>query len=143
MHADHMSTRDRTAGLIQAFGSLGLLAVGAVTIYLVNPVTNRLIPPCPFYWATGCYCPGCGAARGFHALVRGDIGAAFGYNPLLMVALPVFGYVYLSFLSSELFRRRFPAPTGLRAWTWVIPLIIMIYWIARNLPWEPFIWLAP
>jgi hypothetical protein len=146
MQLHHISPRqshDRNAGLFPAIGSLGLVAAGAVFFYFVNPVSSRLLPPCPFLWATNCYCPGCGAARAFHATVRGDLGAAFGYNPLLMLALPAFVYVYLSFLSSELFGRRLPTPNSLRAWTWIIPIVIGVYWVARNLPWEPFTYLAP
>lgn len=131
------------AGVIQAFGSLGMLVSGAVFIYLVNPVSTRLLPPCPFLWATNCYCPGCGAARGFHALLRGDVGTAFGYNPLLMLALPALGYMYFSFLSGELFGRRLPSPGDLRSFTWLVPVVIVVYWVARNLPWEPFTYLAP
>jgi hypothetical protein len=120
-----------------------MLITGFVVIYLVNPVGSRLIPPCPLYWATGCYCPGCGAARAFHALARGEFGTAFGYNPLLILALPALGYVYLSFLGGELFGRRLPAPAGLAPHTWIIAVVLVVYWIARNLPWEPFTWLAP
>jgi hypothetical protein len=133
----------RFNSLITAFGSLGLLAIGAVFFYVVNPVSSRILPPCPFLWATNCYCPGCGAARAFHSLARGDFGAAIGYNPLLVLALPVFGYFYLSFLGGELFGRRLPFPKSLNAFAWLIPVVIGLYWVLRNLPWEPFTWLAP
>jgi hypothetical protein len=100
--AYNRKSQTRLSELLPAIGSIGLLVSGAVFLYVVNPVTTRLIPPCPFLWATNCYCPGCGAARAFHAMLRGDFGAAISYNPLLMLALPALGYVYLSFLSSEL-----------------------------------------
>ena len=143
MQSHFSTTQSRFNQLFPAISSIGLLLSGFVFIYVVNPVTTRLIPPCPFLWATNCYCPGCGAARAFHALARGDFSAAISYNPLLMLALPALGYVYISFLGNELFGRRLPSPTGLRAWTWLIPVVIVLYWIARNLPWEPFTHLAP
>jgi hypothetical protein len=143
MQADQTSAFHSNNDLIPAIGSIGLLITGAVFIYVVNPVTSRILPPCPFYWATNCYCPGCGAARAFHALARGDLGTAFAHNPLLVLALPALGYVYLSFLGSTFFGRRLPAPSGLRSWTWIIPVALIVYWIARNLPWEPFTYLAP
>jgi hypothetical protein len=143
MQAHQSPPQTRANDLVLAIGSIGLLLTGAVFFYAVNPVTSRLLPPCPFLWATNCYCPGCGAARAFHALARGDLGTAFSYNPLLILALPALVYVYLSFLSSTFFDRRLPIPASLRAWTWVIPVVIVIYWIARNLPWEPFTYLAP
>jgi hypothetical protein len=143
MQAHNITPQSRLNQLVPALGSLGLLLSGLVFFYVVNPVSTRLIPPCPFLWATNCYCPGCGAARAFHALARGDFGAAISYNPLLVLALPALGYVYLSFLGNEFFGRRLPSPSGLRAWTWVIPVVIVVYWVARNLPWEPFSYLAP
>lgn len=143
MQAEQTTTQARNAGLIQAFGSLGMLLTGAVLIYVINPLSTRIIPPCPFYWATDCYCPGCGAARSLHSLVRGDFGAAFGYNPLLMLSLPVLGYIYLSFLSGEFFGRSFPSFPRLWNYAWAIPVVIAVYWVARNLPWEPFTYLAP
>jgi hypothetical protein len=143
MQAQHTGAETGSSGLVPAIGSIGLLVSGAVFLYVVNPVTTRLIPPCPFLWATNCYCPGCGAARAFHAMLRGDFGAAISYNPLLMLALPALGYVYLSFLSGEIVGRRLPSPSSLRTWTWVIPVVIVVYWVARNLPWEPFTYLAP
>ncbi|TVR73405.1 MAG: DUF2752 domain-containing protein [Sphaerobacteraceae bacterium] len=142
MHAEHPPP-SRFNQLVPAIGSIVLLIAGFVMIYVVNPVTTRLIPPCPFLWATNCYCPGCGAARAFHALARGDLGTAFSYNPLLILALPALGYVYMSFLSSEFFGKRLPAPTGIKTWTWLIPATLVVFWVARNLPWEPFTWLAP
>lgn len=143
MYQEHSQPPSRLNQLVPAIGSIGLLLTGFVVIYIVNPVSTRLIPPCPFLWATNCYCPGCGAARAFHALARGDLGTAFSYNPLLILALPALGYVYMSFLSSEFFGKSLPAPTGLRRWTWLLPVIIVVFWVARNLPWEPFTWLAP
>ncbi len=44
---------------------------------------------------TGYYCPGCGMTRLVYALTHGDVGTAFGLNPLLFVLLPVFGYLYV------------------------------------------------
>ncbi len=143
MHAEHPPPPSRFNQLVPAIGSIVLLIAGFVMIYVVNPVTTRLIPPCPFLWATNCYCPGCGAARAFHALARGDLGTAFSYNPLLILALPALGYVYMSFLSSEFFGKRLPAPAGIKAWTWLIPVAMVVFWVARNLPWEPFTFLAP
>jgi hypothetical protein len=143
MQVHTRTPQSRFNDLIPAIGSLGLLATGIVFFYAVNPVTSRLIPPCPFLWATNCYCPGCGAARAFHSLARGDLGAAMSYNPLLVLALPALGYVYISFLGGAFFDRRLPSTNRFRAWTWVVPFVLILYTVARNLPWEPFTLLAP
>ena len=67
--------------------AVGLAAVGYVTA--VDPGPAGHYPGCPLLWLTGWYCPGCGGLRAVHALGHGDVGAAFGFNPLLVVLLPV------------------------------------------------------
>jgi hypothetical protein len=69
-----------------AVAGAGLAA--AVTLYAFDPATTHVYPRCPFLLVTGCYCPGCGALRALHELLRGDVAAAVGYNALLVVAIP-------------------------------------------------------
>ena len=45
--------------------------------------------PCPFRMATGWDCPLCGGTRLGTALLHGDLVAAFGYNPVVLVGLVV------------------------------------------------------
>lgn len=97
--------------------------------------------PCLFRLFTGLYCPGCGLTRALHALVHGDLGQMMAMNPLLpllLVAMPMLvlhGLGYRSPLSAPVLRvLQSPA-----IWLGVI----LVYWIARNLPWWPFVWLAP
>jgi hypothetical protein len=142
MHPSRHTAADANS-LILTLGSLAMLAVGAVYLYLVNPVASRILPPCPFLAVTGCYCPGCGAARGIHSLLRGDLVPALSFNPLLMISLPVLGYFYVSFLLENLTGRRLPMPYRFRAWSWLVPAVIIAYWVVRNLPWAPFTYLAP
>jgi hypothetical protein len=50
-------------------GAVLLLALGALGfLFLFNPATTSFYPACPFFWATGCYCPGCGSLRALHQL---------------------------------------------------------------------------
>lgn len=63
-------------------GGVLLLLFLALVIYVFRV-------PCPFYTVTGYLCPGCGVTRMIDALLHGDLSAAFGYNPFLMVATPV------------------------------------------------------
>lgn len=44
-------------------------------------------PPCLLHRWTGLPCPTCGGTRAALALVRGDIVAAWGWNPLVTVGL--------------------------------------------------------
>lgn len=50
-------------------------------------------PPCLFHLATGYPCVGCGSTRAVLQLVRGNVGAAFMFNPLMtVIALGVAAY---------------------------------------------------
>ncbi len=41
-------------------------------------------------------CPGCGTTRALHALVHGDVAAAFGWNPFTMTLLLLGGLKLLT-----------------------------------------------
>ena len=121
-----------------------LLAVCALGfVYLFNPSTSTLYPTCPFYWFTGCYCPGCGSLRALHQLVRGHLAAAFGLNPLMMVSVPFVGYFFVSratlAVAGRPLRDVFVRPVLIRA----LLGVILAYGILRNIPVHPFSLLAP
>lgn len=75
----------RTA-LLSGFALLALAA--GLVYYHFDPASAGIFPPCPVHYVTGFLCAGCGAQRAIHALLHGDIGAAWAFNPLLILALP-------------------------------------------------------
>ncbi|XWO47240.1 DUF2752 domain-containing protein [[Pseudomonas] boreopolis] len=94
-----------------------------------------------FYALTGHYCIGCGLTRALHALVHGDIARAFHMNPLAMIALPL---MPLMAAWSSGWQPRPLQPlmrVVLEPKLWLV--LLPTYWVARNLPWPPFTWLAP
>ena len=123
----------------------GALVAGATGVWLLRRfdpnAANSPFPPCLFHAFTGYYCPGCGMTRAMHALVHADVPGALVMNPLMVTLLLVsplllawrFGWQpkWMSPVVSTLSR-----PT---LWLWLLPA----YWIARNLPWRPFAWMAP
>jgi hypothetical protein len=74
----------RAAGYVGAFfaGGLALTALYA---------TTGVGLPCPFRALTGWDCPLCGGTRMGDALLHGEIGAAFEFNPLALVGLLILG----------------------------------------------------
>jgi hypothetical protein len=102
---------------------------------------NSRFPPCVFKAITGFYCIGCGLTRALHALVHGDILRAFSMNPLAVLVLPLLPLMLLDARGAT------PAPLKpfmsavMTPKLWLI--LLPAYWIARNLPWPPFTWLAP
>ena len=123
--------------------SMAGIGVGAVAILSrVDP--NRpgsLLPPCPIRTLTGIWCAGCGSTRCLHALVHLDLPGAMAMNPLLVVS--IIPMLILSLHGAGLW----PAKQAwlVRLFARPIPWMVVIvgYWIARNLPWHPFNLLAP
>lgn len=72
-----------------------LLAGGAALLWLVwrfEPGGQFFFPRCWLYQTTGWQCSGCGATRALHAVLHGDIAAAWRLNPLVLFFLPVAGW---------------------------------------------------
>jgi hypothetical protein len=66
----------------QAAAAAATLAL-AVLLYLYDPATTAIFPPCPFRQLTGLLCPLCGSLRAAHALLHGHAFDAFRFNPLM------------------------------------------------------------
>ena len=126
----------------ERFLVVALLGVGAGVLWLINPTTTSGLPACPWWSMTGTYCPGCGSTRALHQLLHGNPLAALGLNPLMMLTLPFLGYWLLRYL--------------LAGWHLAIPEIrlragviyafaagVVVFWILRNIPVEPWMHLAP
>ncbi|MGY0504877.1 DUF2752 domain-containing protein [Luteimonas sp. e5] len=97
--------------------------------------------PCSFHALTGLWCPGCGGTRALHALAHGDVARALAYNPLVPVLLVLMlgGLLWLAGWRPG-WMHRIATQLG-RPWPWLV--LIPGFWLARNLPWPPFAWLAP
>ena len=119
-------------------------AAGAAVLYRFPPLAVGWYPRCPLLVLTGLYCPGCGALRAGHALLHGHLGEALGYNPLLVLALPILAYVLAGHATDALAGRRLlPRPALPGRASWAVVALIFVYGAARNLPFFPFTALAP
>lgn len=102
-------------------------------------------PPCMFYKLTGLLCAGCGSGRFMLALLHLDLYAAFRYNPLLFISFPFLSYyiakLYIAFVFGK---DLLPFPKIKNRWVGISAAVIIIaYWILRNVPVFPFTLLAP
>lgn len=115
---------------------------GALWLYhRFDPLQYALFPPCPFHYTTGLHCPGCGSQRSLHALLHGDVLGALQHNFLLLLLFFIGLYKIYLLLSKKtnssaniLYATRTP---------WIVLFLVLGFWILRNIPFEPFSYLAP
>jgi hypothetical protein len=120
-----------------------LLAGAALLIlYQGHPSEYRLIPPCPFYHLTGLYCPGCGTLRATHYLLHCNMTAAFHYQPLAMLLLPVVLFLLGKKLYEHYRQKSVRLPYEVSVY-WGIFFIICLFFVARNIPLTSLDWLRP
>jgi len=122
--------------------SILIIAAGAVLLlyFFVEPKNGNL-PKCFFHELTSLYCPGCGVQRSFHALLNGHIITAVDYNLLFILFLPLIIYFILVFT----WGKRHTAASFIYkpVFSFTVLIIVVSFWVLRNIPFAPFSWLAP
>ncbi len=125
-----------------ATGCATLLAAAALTVH--DPRQPAAYGVCPWLALTGTYCPGCGSLRALNRLLAGDLSGAVSYNVLAVIVVPVLGYAWLAWSLPPRWTKRWPrvahAPSRV---IYALAVLVGAYWVARNLPWPPFVGLAP
>ncbi len=80
------------------------------------------LPACPLYRFTGLSCAGCGATRGLHALLRGNLAECFRMNALL---LPMLALIVLLGFRPKLLQKPL---------LWIgLPIVVILFVLIRNL----------
>lgn len=108
------------------------VVIAAIAVYkFFDPMESRIFPKCVFYSVTGLKCPGCGTQRALHAMLTGDLAAAWHYNAFWVVMLPVIALL----LGAEGLRKRAPRLYVAVNSKWVVAAVlvaVVAWWIARN-----------
>jgi len=121
-----------------------LFLIFILLLYFYNPSVTKVFPPCPLNYITGLYCPGCGSLRTIHSLLNGEFVEAFGYNPLLIVLIPLIIYLLLAQPGLILKGRSLVPNLKYPAWFYrALISVIILYGVLRNIPAFPFSLLAP
>lgn len=109
-----------------------ILALLACVYFFVDPMEVRWMPKCLWKVATGTDCPGCGSQRMVHALMHGDLRAAWQANAYALCMLPLIsGMLWLEFS-----RDRYPRLYGFvhsHVVIWSLAASVFLWWIGRNL----------
>jgi len=130
--------------LVLALGLLGL--IGFLYLSRNDPEeAGGFYPKCLFREVSGLHCAGCGGTRAAHALTKLEFGVAFRKNPLLMILLPFLAIGVAVELVAWVIGEGYRGPRVRLPgqWTWSLPVVIVGFWILRNIPGWPFELLAP
>lgn len=123
------------------------LAALSVVFYLIAvtpPTPDSFYPKCMFHQSTGLHCPGCGMGRATHFLLNGQPLTAIQYNAFVIVVPPVLAVAGLRLLLGWALGLPAKRKRPVRAfWIWLLFAGLVLFAIARNLPFEPFSRLAP
>ena len=128
---------------IRAWGVLLAIAAFGVAVFVLRPGETSWLPPCPFHYLTGLYCPGCGTLRGLHALMRGSLIGAWRSNLLMVLCLPLLLYAIAGQVSVALRGRSVRELSFSPLASKLALVVILAYMAARNVPCYPFNLLAP
>jgi hypothetical protein len=107
-------------------------AAGCGVLVFVNPDNpDSWLPRCPFNAITGLQSPACGATRMVHALVHGDLAAAWHFNALMLIAgLPLLGWLWVRWFRAA--RRNEPTPAPPKAVGIAVTVGGLSWMVVRN-----------
>ena len=133
----------RTSRPLFAVLAVTVLSGAALVLFLFNPSDGGFYPFCAFYRSTGLLCPGCRSLRATHLLLHGDIIGALHFNVLFVLSLPLLGWFTLRYIFARLRNQPLPNLNFSRGWYWSAFVLLVLFGIARNLPFAHRLWLAP
>ncbi|WP_460190533.1 DUF2752 domain-containing protein [Urechidicola sp. KH5] len=121
---------------------MSVLTVLAILFYFFNP-EEVLFPKCPLYATTGIYCPGCGSQRALHDLLHLDIAGVWHHNPLFIIGGLFILYYWVVVVLNKCTKVHYYNYIYHPKTPWIVLIIVLLFWLLRNLPWTPFTSLAP
>lgn len=117
---------------------------GVLSFYFIfDPSEFLFFPKCPFHSLTGFYCPGCGSQRAAHAILNGHILEGLRHNFLIVLLTFVLGYQLILYLITRFSKRNVKNILHNSKTTYTILVLVILFWILRNIHLYPFTYLAP
>ncbi len=72
-------------------------------------------------------------------MLHGDVIAAFEFNPLFVLSLPLLLYALVRYTNAIMRGRPLQGNQLKPKYIWVLFVVILSFWIFRNTPFYPFI----
>lgn len=127
--------------------AIAVLSMGVpstVMVYLRDPSTaSNQFFSCMWLVITGGFCPGCGMTRAVHDLMHGRLLQAIDHNAFGIVLLAFIATIAIKPMWLALTRNTWRSPAIPEPVIYTLAASLLLWWILRNLPWAPFIALAP
>ncbi len=120
--------KERLIQVIKTYCIIGIILL----VYALICVYTSFRIPCVFTEITGLACPGCGMTRMCLALLNFDIQAAFYYNSVMCVLLPL-GIVMGIGYSIYFVRTGNTMPKWMDILCWIVVIILILFGIYRNI----------
>ena len=121
-----------TKTVVIFIGSI-LSAITAIGILLFfDPRKVEWLPKCAFFQITRLHCPGCGNTRALYHLIHGEFLQSVRNNCLLIPAIITLIILLI-----------FPRLTLEKFVCYTILIVIVLFFVLRNIPFFPFTLLAP
>ena len=111
---------------------IAVAAVVAAVLFRFNPAQHGFYPICLFHRFTGWNCPGCGSLRAVHQLLHGNVIEALRLNALLVLSVPLGGWLAWRLWRQR--RRNENGPVIRPLWIWIYGAAWLVFGIVRELP---------
>lgn len=131
-------------GVLALVVAIVILAGIIIVYFLFDARTTSWLPQCPFHLFTGLYCPGCGSQRALSSILHGEFLQAIRFNLLFVLSLPLLAYSAVVTIINKtsgqhIVQKIFYSTFFVR----IVLIVILTFWLLRNLPVFPFTYLAP
>lgn len=119
------------------------MAAGAglvcAAVWFGDPTTpGGPLPVCPTKALLGIDCPGCGSMRMLYSVMHGDLLGAAKFNALAVVALVLLVFAFATWTYGRVIGRRMWSWQQYR-WSALMTMVLVLVWfVVRNLPFAPF-----
>lgn len=128
------------------FKSVGIVLLIVIVVFVYsnyNPNNNLWFPKCPFYLTTGFYCPGCGSQRAFYDFLHLNFIDIARKNVLFIFGVFILSYHLVIETINKFLHKHWKNYIYHSKFPIIILIVIILFWIVRNLPFYPFNLLAP